>query len=155
MNYFRTSLEKPGRGPRAPNGVLRSEYGSVGDPVDKKYYSLRDLNDDFFRRLILDRLMTPFNHFIWIPLQELLNPLWGRDQVPQPQALSQGTLDALVTTLECVVAIICFAVCVTLLYNLASTKSRLIAAPFVSFLCVVPTIFLSKEARLFSTLMAG
>lgn len=155
MDHFRIWLEKPGRGPRAPNGIPRSEYGSRGDPVEKQYFSLRDLSNDPFRRLILDRLMTPFNHFIWVPLQGFFNSLLGRDQVPQPQALGQGTLDALVTTLECVVATICFAACVTLLYNLESTKSRLVAAPFASFICVVPTIFLSKEAKSFYTLMAA
>jgi hypothetical protein len=156
MKHFRYILGRPGKGSRAPNSMLSSTYGSVGDPVPRSVRSLKHCNDgDFFRRLILDKLMTPFNHKIFIPLQRFYNKRLGRRANLQPQALNQKTLDVLAMVFECVVAIGCFAGPVAMLYKLSSTNVRLVAGTFASFICLLPAIFLSKDAMKISMLLAA
>jgi hypothetical protein len=156
MYYFRYLLEKPGKGLRAPNGMLRSMYGAMSTPTPRWVRALRHYNDaSFFHRLILDKLMKPFNHKIFVPFQKSYNEILGRREESGSQALSQRTLDVLVMILECVVATGFFAGPVAMLYKLNSTNSRLIAAPFASFVCLLPAIFLSKDAKTISTLLAA
>jgi hypothetical protein len=156
MYYFRYLLEQPGKGLRAPNGMLRSVYGSMRDSTPRWVRALRHYNEDsFFHRLILDKLMQPFNHKIVVPFQKRYNRVLGRRDESGSQALSQRTLNVLVMILECVVATGFFAGPVAMLYKLQSTESRLIAAPFASFVCLLPAIFLSKDAKTISTLLAA
>jgi hypothetical protein len=117
--------------------------------------AIYDCGNGFFHRLILDKLIVPFNERIFTPVQKRYNKLLGRNTDLSKPGMSSRTLDILVTTLECVVAVGCFALAVTLLYNLKTTKTRMIAAPFASFACVVPIIFLGKDLKAISMLMAG
>ncbi|KAF2682479.1 hypothetical protein K458DRAFT_405739 [Lentithecium fluviatile CBS 122367] len=154
-NVHRWFMEKSGRGIRAPNGTMRSTYGSFGDPVSQEYMALCDWNKDFFHTLILNKLMIPFNEHIFTPIQTSYNSLLGRNLDHHTPGMSGRTLDVLVTTSECALAVCCFAASVTLLYNLETTKTRMVAAPFASFACVAPVVFLSKDAKIIYTLMAG
>lgn len=154
-HVHRHFLNLPGKGPRGPNGLMRSVYGLIGEHVSQDLMSLCDGNNDIFHRLILDKLMVPFNERIFTKFQEKCNRLIGREATLQAPGMSGRTLEVLVTILECIAAEVCFAVSVTLVYNLGTTRDRMIAAPFACFACVFPVMFLSKEARFIFVLVAG
>ncbi|KAF2869492.1 hypothetical protein BDV95DRAFT_102237 [Massariosphaeria phaeospora] len=145
LNVFRDHLNADPTKALAPNGEPRSMYGSHGDPVSDNFASLRDCPDDIFRRLILDRLLHPFNQHIVVRCLRYYNKLLSRS-VQEPRGLAGQTLDNMVHALECLVAALSLSGSVILLYNISSMRDRLIAATFLSLAFLYPITFLSREA---------
>jgi hypothetical protein len=133
--------------------MLRSVYGSTGDDVSQELMSLcNNDNNDFFRRLMYDKLIVPLNKHVFSKIEKKFRQALGRDVDHQVNGMSGSTLDVIVTLLECIAAQVFVAAAVALVYNLRTTKSRMIVAPFAAFACVFPVFFLSKDARFFYTL---
>lgn len=153
--FYRWHLEQDGMGHRGPNGELRSMYGSTGDDVPRTFMTPRGCDEGFFQRLILDKLTVPFNHKVVRPFQKYYNKLLGRNTELTAQGLSGARLNIVVYALECIVAVGIFEASIILVYNLPSTKSRLVAAPFASLACAIPVIFLSPQAKGAFHLIAG
>lgn len=145
-SVFRYYMEQPGKGLRAPNGELRSLYGSTGHSVSPTLMASRGCDSDFIRDIITQNLMAPFHQRVFVPCQTYYRRILGRNAAQQSQGVSGATLDILVNTVECLIAVGCVAGAVILLYNLSSTKDRLIAATFLSFAFPFPVVFFSQEA---------
>lgn len=150
-NIFRWNLELPGQGDRAPNGELKSLYGSRGDPVPSHFTTPRGCEDDLFRRFILNKVLVALDHRVYIPCRKLYNKLLGRDYEQEAHKLGGRVLEVIVSALETALSVLCVSGSVILLYNLNSMKERLIATTFLSLVFPYPVIFLSKEAmRMFA-----
>ncbi|KAF2634346.1 hypothetical protein P280DRAFT_278292 [Massarina eburnea CBS 473.64] len=146
---------KPEKGLRGPNAELRASYGSVGDPVPISISAVRGCESDPVRRLILDKLTEPFYWKVYAPIRDWCKTAMGDETKSPKPKLEGGILQAIGIAVEFSVAAGCFAGSMTLLYNLKSTKARLITAPFMSLVCALPVVFMSRDARQWVMLMAG
>ena len=150
-NVWRYHVHPPENGTRAPNGELKSLYGSPGEPVSPYFTTPRGCKDDFFRRLILHRIMIPVDRRALRPCRNLYNRMLGRDMPSEDHGLGGRALGTIVSALEIALAVTCMAGSVILLYNLKSTTDRFIVASLFSLVFPYSMVFLSQEAtRLFT-----
>lgn len=150
-NVFRYHIDPSEKGIRAPNGELKTLYGTWGDPVSSKFTAPRGCDHDFFRGLILQKLLHPLDERVYIPCRRLYNKLLRREQAQEAHRLGGWTLGLIVSALECVLSSLCLSGSVIIVYKLPTTKDRIIAVALLSLVFPYPVIFLSKEAlRIFA-----
>jgi hypothetical protein len=154
-SVFRHWVHEHENGIRAPNGELKSLYGSLGEPVSPSFTTLRGSENNFFRSVIVDKIMEPVDQRAFMPCRRLYNRMLGRQMPSDDHALGGRELGIIVSALEITLAVTCMAGSVVLLYNLTSTKDRLIVASLSSLVFPYSVVFLSKEATRLFTLIAG
>ncbi|KAF2648752.1 hypothetical protein K491DRAFT_722300 [Lophiostoma macrostomum CBS 122681] len=154
-NVWRYWIQPPENGIRAPNGELKSLYGSQGEPVSPYFTAPRGCEDNFFRSVILHRVMIPLDHRVLMPCRRLYNRMLCRHMPSTDHGLGGRALRIIVSALESTLAVTCMAGSVVLLYNLKSTKDRFIVASLFSLVFPYSMVFLSKEATRLFTLTAG
>jgi hypothetical protein len=152
---FRHHVHPPKNGIRAPNGELKSLYGSPGSPVSPHFTTPRGCKDDFFRRIILHKIMIPVDRRVLRPCRKLYNWVLSRDMPSEDRGLGGRALGIIVSALEITLAVTCMAGSVILLYNLTSTTDRFIVASLFSLVFPYSMVFLSQEATRLFTLTAG
>ncbi|PVI08204.1 hypothetical protein DM02DRAFT_155921 [Periconia macrospinosa] len=138
------------------NAQLCEEYGAVGEPAPASHFAMRGPEDNLLRRILLNKLLVPVDQSIF-NLQEKYRKHKGQN-IENQDAMGEVRnvpLEMVARILECMIAAGCFAGSVVLLYYLRSTRNKLIAAPFMSFVCALPVSFLSKQSQGLFMLMAG
>lgn len=152
-NTFRHYL---GSHEKAPNAEKCEIFGEYGESAPYSYFAMDGPEDNPLRNFILKKML--------IPLDQTINKLreraqgHPRDDVEQQdewRTVHDAGLEMCAKIFECLIVTGIFAGSVILIYNLHSTRSKLIVAPFMSFICAVPGLFLSKRAQGLLMLMAG
>jgi len=151
-NNFRFHLRV---GDRAPSGRLASFYGSFGSPVPQGLATMRGLPENPLRNLILDHIIQPFFERVCWPLQTAYNRKRGQDSGELNQAISPYLINAIVSLLECMLAAVFLGSPVIIVYNISTTKTRMIVASILACVFPLPVHFLSKEAMPIFTLSAA
>ena len=150
-NNFRYHL----RGHRAPSGRLASFYGSFGSPVPLDLATIRGLPENPLRNLIVEYIIQSFFERVYCPLQSCYNKWRGRESGELCRRISPHLINAIVSMLECMLAAMFLGSPIIIIYNIRTTKARMIVASILACVFPSPVHFLSKEAMPIFTLSAA